>query len=97
MDWGKKRFCQAATRSHQISESIENGVLFLAAHWKPCGLELYDTGSWSQPEVDPSASEQAMAGASLYTFPAILNIIVLVFCSYSYDYDDDDDDTFCNS
>lgn len=64
----KSKFCRAVSTTHEISSSITKAVLYLGAHWKTSSLKLYDTESWSQPEVDPSASEEVMAGE--YTAPA---------------------------
>lgn len=61
---GKRDFSQAVQgpREYPVSESISSGVMHLAADWKPRGLALYDSESWSQPLVHDSASHEIMAG-----------------------------------
>lgn len=60
--------------------------MYLAAVWLPRGLELYDTDSWSEPEVEASASHEAMAGAfphrCLYVYVHLLdNQVHCLSCS----------------
>ena len=58
----RRSFDHAAKSLVELSNCINEGVMYIGAHWKSPGLELYDTESWSQPEVDASASEEVMAG-----------------------------------
>ena len=64
VDEDREDFCQAVAYAQECNwcTNSVHQVLYIAARWKPCGLDLYDTEAWSRPEVDASASEEKFAG-----------------------------------